>query len=186
MDKIEKIENSTKRLDKALERSAVILLGISVIGAVINVFLRYVLDMSFQILEELCRYTIIYGVFAYIGPLIKKGDHLKMDILQGLLKGKWNHLNNLFISIILLVSYIYLSWSGIVWAFSLLSMNVMTVSGIMLMFIPAIAIPIGMLIASLYSVLQIFVDFQKLVHHKKEVDVKTIESNTAALEQNSL
>ncbi|MBM4761824.1 TRAP transporter small permease subunit [Bacillus sp. B15-48] len=166
MDKLKKLDSATKYLDKSLETTALVCLGISVIGAVINVFLRYVLDMSYQIIEEICRYAIIYGAFLYVGPLIKKGEHLKMDILQGILKGKSKLTNQLIISILLLAAFVYLSWSSIAWTMSLFSLKVTTVSGIMLMFIPALAIPIGMILGAFYSLLQLIQDIYKFRSYK--------------------
>ena len=86
LEKFQKLNSASKHLDKGLEPAAIVCLGISVIGAVVNVFLRYVLGMSYQVIEEICRYAIIYGAFLYVGRLIIKGEHLKMDILQGVLK----------------------------------------------------------------------------------------------------
>ncbi|WP_458413483.1 TRAP transporter small permease [Schinkia sp. CFF1] len=180
MEIIKKIETSTRYLDRILEGTALICLGISVLGAVVNVFLRYVMDMSYQLIEEICRYAIIYGVFAYIGPLIKKGDHLKMDILQGLLKGKRKFVNEIFISILLFASFVFLFRSSFIWTASLLSMKVMTVSGIMLMYIPTLAIPIGMFLGCLYSAFQLIIDYRNLLHYKRSDDIVSVESNTGS------
>ncbi|MDQ1001814.1 TRAP-type C4-dicarboxylate transport system permease small subunit [Neobacillus niacini] len=183
MEKLQKLDSATKHLDRGLEAAALICLVISVLGAIINVFLRYVLDMSYQIIEEICRYAIIYGAFLYVGPLIKKGDHLKMDILQGFLKGKSKSINNLLISILLFAAFVYLSWACIIWSLSLLSLNVMTVSGIMLMFIPALAIPIGMLLGSLYAFIQIIHDVYILRYYKTTEDETSIKMETGSSNQ---
>ncbi|MBM4763666.1 TRAP transporter small permease subunit [Bacillus sp. B15-48] len=83
-----RMKSLTRLLDKSLLLISVSCLAISILGAIIAVFLRYVLGISLQTIEEICRYAIIYGVFAYIGPLILKNEHLKMDILKDMLKGK--------------------------------------------------------------------------------------------------
>ena len=155
MEKFQKLNSASKYLDKGLEKAAILCLGISVIGAVANVFLRYVLDLSYQVIEEICRYAIIYGAFLYVGPLIIKGEHLKMDFLQSILKGKTKAAIHLFNSFLVFASFVFLAWASIVWTMSLLSIKVTTVSGVMLMFYPALAIPIGMILGALYSLLQI-------------------------------
>lgn len=171
MEKIRKIDSSTRYLDKALEYVALICLLISVIGAIINVILRYIFGMSFEIIEEICRYSIIYGVFAYIAPLIKRNEHLKMSILKDRLTGRIAKLNNLVISVFLFFAFIILFWSSIVWISSLISVGVMTVSGSMLMFIPALSIPIGMFLGALYSLVQIVSDFYHWrFYHLEEKD----------------
>lgn len=180
MEKLQKLDNVSKRLDKGLENMALVCLGISVLGAVINVFLRYVLDMSYQAIEEICRYAIVYGAFLYVGPLIKKGDHLKMDILQDVLKGKTKAANQLIISILLFAAFIYLSFSSIIWVMSLLSLNVTTVSGIMLMFYPALAIPIGMILGAFYALLQIIHDYYQLRYQKVEETDTTVTADTGS------
>jgi len=167
--KTRKIESSIRVLDKSLEVFSLFTLLISVTLAVFSVILRYLFDISFQVVEEICRYSIIYGVFAYIGPLIKKDEHLKMDLIQNFLRGKIKHYNDLLISIILFASFIFICWSSINWSISLLNMNLMTDSGIVLMFIPALAIPLGMFFSCIYSFLKIIQDYDKIRLYKSEV-----------------
>lgn len=164
---IRKNESSTSSLDKGLEFIALSSLIMSVSLSIIGVITRYFMGVSYDIIEELCRYSIIYGVFAYIGPLIKKNEHIKMDLLQNLLKDKrLKYINDLIINIILLLSFGFLFWSGIQWVNSLLQINLMTSTGSMLMFIPTLAIPLGMFFACIYSFQQIIVDFNKIRLYK--------------------
>ncbi|MRG84872.1 TRAP transporter small permease [Salinibacillus xinjiangensis] len=176
MSKLQKVKASSRHLDNGLEMIALFCLLISVFGAIISVFLRYVFGISLQIVEEICRYTIIYGVFAYIGPLIKRNAHLKMDLLKNLLKGKMKYLNNLVISVILFASFIFLLWSSIIWTKSLFDMQITTVAGTMLMFIPALAIPMGMFLGCLYSMLQIVIDFLSFKQSQKLEETTSIDS----------
>ncbi len=169
MVKTNKVESSIRVLDKSLEVFSLFTVLISVTLAVFSVVFRYLFDISFQIIEEICRYSIIYGVFAYIGPLIKKNEHLKMDLIQNFLKGKVKHYNDLLISIILFASFVFICWSSVNWSISLLNMNLMTDSGIVLMFIPALAIPLGMFFSCIYSFLKIIEDFDKIRLYKSEV-----------------
>ena len=180
MEKIKKLDSTTKYLDRGLETAALICLGISVVGAIINVVLRYVFDMSYQIIEEISRYAVIYGAFLYVGPLIKKGEHLKMDILQSFLKEKAKSVNNLLISILLFAAFVYLSWSSIIWTISLFTLKMTTVSGLMLMFIPALAIPIGMLLGALYAFIQILRDYYLLRYENPLDKEESIEMNTGS------
>ncbi len=166
MNTIKKLDR-TRFLDKTLEYIAVACLIISVIGAFVGVILRYQFGVSYQVLEEICRYAIVYGVFAFIGPLIKKDEHLKMSLLQDSLKGKAKNIIDLFISILLFASFLFLFWAGIKWSMSLLEMKIMTLSGAMLMFIPAMAIVVGMLFGCIYSIFQIFKDIY-LIRHKEQ------------------
>lgn len=159
MNRIEKLENSTKFLDKALEVTAVFCLILSVVLAFVGVVLRYQFGISYQILEEICRYAIVYGVFAYIGPLIKKNEHIKMSLLEDRLGGKSKHLVEFVIGIVLFISFVILFYAGVIWMSSIYSMELMTLSGEMLMVIPAFAIVAGMFFGCVYALLQVIVDF---------------------------
>lgn len=159
MNKIDKLSNSTRYLDKALEVFAVMCLVLSVGLAFIGVILRYQFGLSYQLLEEVCRYAIIYGVFAYLGPLIKKDEHIKMSFLEEKLTAKNKHVMNFIINIILLFAFIVLFYSGVIWAYSIYQMELMTLSGEMLMIIPAFAIAAGMFLGCIYSLLQLIKDF---------------------------
>jgi TRAP-type C4-dicarboxylate transport system permease small subunit len=181
MENFEKISNVTQRLDKMLIFLALLCLCISAVGAVCTVALRYLFDISSQLIEEICRYTVIYGAFLYLGPLIKTNEHLKMSILTDYLKGKVKHINDLIISVIMFASFIFLLWSGIVWVKSLLDMGVTTVSGSMLLFIPTLAIPIGMLLGCIYSIFQILVDVYMIRFHESLPKSKEPEPQSQAL-----
>lgn len=159
MNRIEKLENSTRFLDKALEVTAVFCLILSVVLAFVGVVLRYQFGISYQILEEICRYAIVYGVFAYIGPLIKKNEHIKMSLLEDRLGGKSKHLVEFVIGVVLFISFVILFYAGVIWMSSIYSMELMTLSGEMLMVIPAFAIVAGMFFGCVYALLQVIVDF---------------------------
>ncbi|WP_346206868.1 TRAP transporter small permease subunit [Caldifermentibacillus hisashii] len=152
---IKKIDSYTNWLDKSLRFLGITFLILSTIFAFINVVLRYGFGISYAIIEELCRYFIIYGSFAYIGPLIKMNEHIKMDMLSNVLKGKSRHLNYLIINIIQFSAFAFLCYTGALWVNFMYSMHLMTSSGYMLMVIPTIALPIGMLLGCIYSLLEI-------------------------------
>lgn len=162
MTNIQKIESYTKWLDKALEFTAFFCLIVSVAFAIFNVGMRFFFDTSYALVEEICRYTIIYGTFLYLGPLVKKGEHIKMDLMSTILKGKLRHLNELIISIILFIAFAILFWASTQWVMSLFQMKLLTSSGTMLMVIPTISVPIGMFFASLYSIQQIIIEFSRI------------------------
>ena len=161
-EKIHKMESSTRVLDKGLEFVALLSLIVSVSLAVFGVFMRYFFGVSYGMIEEICRYSIIYGVFAYIGPLIKKNEHIKMDLMDNLLKGKARIVNDLMISFILFFAYAFLCWTGFQWVSSLFQMKLMTSSGTMLMAIPTIAVPIGMFFGCVYAFQQIILIIYKM------------------------
>lgn len=178
MKRIERIEAYTKRIDKPIEAVTFFCLIVSVTFAIFNVIARYFFDISFAIVEEICRYTIIYGAFLYLGPLVKRNEHIKMDLMDHLLKGKVKLFNQFIISIILFASFVFLSFTASKWVLSLYELKIMTSSASMLMYIPALAVPIGMILGSIYSFQQIILDITKLRLYK------TIQISEQHTEQN--
>ncbi|MFS0577058.1 TRAP transporter small permease subunit [Sporosarcina sp. 179-K 3D1 HS] len=155
MEKVSGFEKTINTLDKLLEYFAIAMIGCSVLLAFVSVILRYVLGISYEILTEISIYTIVYGVFFYMGPLIRQNEHIKMSALHEILKGKVLLYIDLLINVILALTFAFLIYGGYKWSSSLLDMKVKTLSGGMLLFIPALAIIIGMIIALIYSLLEI-------------------------------
>lgn len=158
MERVEKIDGYSNWLDKVLSVLAVTCLLISVGLAFIGVILRYQFGVSYQVLEEICRYAIVYGVFIYIGPLIKKDEHIKMTFLDEKLGEKSKQLKDLLLSVILFISLVILSYASIIWVSSIYDMKLNTLSGEMLMVIPASAILIGMVLSAVYAALEVIKD----------------------------
>lgn len=158
MERTEKIDSYSNKLDKLLGIIAVACLLISVGLAFLGVILRYQLGVSYQIMEEVCRYAIVYAVFIYMGPLIKKNEHIKMTFLDEKLVGKSLLIKDLLISSILFISLVTLSYASVVWISSLYEMRLNTLSGEMLMAIPAFAILLGMFLSAFYAALEVFKD----------------------------
>jgi|SRR5699024_1634819 len=168
MNTVEKINGYTKHIDKILEGFAIITLVISVLLAFLGVILRYIYGLSYEILAEISTYSIVYGVFIYLAPLIKQSEHIKMNILHEMLKGKKVvHYVDLFISLLLFLTFVFLLYAGINWSTSLLDMGTKTLSGGMLLFVPALAIVIGMLLGILYSGLEIVKDINQIKNGEK-------------------
>jgi len=163
MKTLEKINGYTKYVDKLLEGFAILTLILSVFLAFLGVILRYIFGLSYEILAEISTYSIVYGVFIYLAPLIKQSEHIKMNILREALKGKKIvHYVDLFISLLLFSTFVFLLYAGFHWATSLLDMGTKTLSGGMLLFVPAMSIVIGMLLGMVYSALEIAKDINQI------------------------
>lgn len=163
MEKVNVLDNAIDTLDKVLEYFAIAMLGISVLLAFSNVIMRYAFGISYEILAEISTYTIVYGVFFYMGPLIRQNEHIKMSALHEILSEKVLVYIDLLINIVLALTFAFLIYGGYNWSFSLLGMNIKTLSGGMLLFIPALAILIGMIIGLFYSILEIIKGIKKII-----------------------
>lgn len=155
MGKVNILEKLISLADKLLEYFAIFMIGCSVLLAFVSVILRYVFGVSYEILTEISVYTIVYGVFFYMGPLIRQNEHIKMSALHEILSKKVLSYIDLLINIILALVFAFLIYGGYGWSFSLLDMKIKTLSGGMLLFVPALAILIGMVIGLVYSLLEI-------------------------------
>ncbi|KIL73946.1 hypothetical protein SD78_3004 [Bacillus badius] len=82
-----------------------------------------------------------------------------MSLLEDYLKGKSKHILDFIIGIILFISFAILLYAGVIWVTSLNSMQLKTLSGEMLMVIPAFAIVMGMFFGCIYSLIQMIKDF---------------------------
>lgn len=168
MSIINKLNDSTRYLDKLIEIIAVITILFSVALAFCGVVLRYLFGLSFEIITEACTYTIIYGVFLYIGPLIKYGEHIKMKLLNEMLGENSKTIVNVFISLLSLFSFSVLFYGSIYWSFSLLDMGARSLSGEILLFVPALAIFIGMLLGIIYSLLETIKNVTYMIEIRRE------------------
>lgn len=146
-----KLERVITKLDRILEFLAVCLLVISVLLAFIGVILRYQFNISFEILTEVSTYSIVYAVFLYLGPLIKQDGHIKMSLLENILKGKSIAVINILIDLLMFLAFIFLTKASLSWTSSLLEMKTKTLSGGMLMVIPAFAVVLGMILGLIYT-----------------------------------
>lgn len=155
MEKTTRLEKSIGIVDKVLEYFAIVMIGCSVLLAFVSVVLRYIFGISYEVLTEISVYTIVYGVFFYMGPLIRQNEHIKMSALHEVLSKKVLSYVDLFINIILALVFAFLIYGGHSWSFSLLAMKSKTLSGGMLLFVPALAILVGMIIGLVYSLLEI-------------------------------
>ncbi|MEI3610709.1 TRAP transporter small permease [Pseudogracilibacillus sp. SO10305] len=164
MDLMKSITRIAQFMDKTLEIFAMITIVISVALAFINVILRYFYGISYELLIEISTYSIVYGVFAYVGPLIKQDEHIKMNILREFFQDrKFINYIDIFISFLMLCIFTYLFYGGILWSSSLLEMGSKTLSGEMLLFIPALAVVAGMVIGLIYSLLQMIKEIREII-----------------------
>lgn len=168
MDKVQKIDRYTKILDDLLKYFSVLMIMISVGLAFLNTVLRYFFGISYEVWTEISVYSIVYGVFAYLGPLIKTNEHIKMDLLHEVLSRKVLDYIDLVINLVLVFSFIVLIYAGYHWIDSLVRMNSKTLSGGIYLYIPALAIVLGMLLGLLYVSLEIVKDFILIRNRNRE------------------
>jgi TRAP-type C4-dicarboxylate transport system permease small subunit len=143
------------RLNALLWVVAVSLIWASAGLAFASVVLRYLFDASSAIVEELCRFSIVYAVLLYFGPLITRNAHLAMTVLSDLLPPRMHRSVDLVLSILLAVLLAGLLRAAWDWEAGLYGMNLTTMSGEMKAWVPSAALPIGTALALVYTLFRV-------------------------------
>lgn len=142
-------------LNRVLAGITVTLLTLSVVLAFVSVVLRYVFGSSWSIIEELCRFFIVYATLLYFGPLITRNAHLTMSIVTDLLPPHVFRLFDMVLHILLVVLLAGLFWAAWQWESGLIAMGLTTMSGEMQAWIPSAALPLGVGLALVYALLRV-------------------------------
>lgn len=154
------IETVEPLLTRAISAITVTLLGASAILAFVSVVLRYAFDSSYALVEEMCRFCIVYAVLLYFGPLIMRNAHLRMTILTDALQGRAARAMNILLTVILFLLLCVMLYASIQWERGLINMGFTTMSGEMKAWVPSAALPIGVGIGLLYALFRLVHLFQ--------------------------
>lgn len=142
-------------LNRVLAGVTVTLLTLSVLLAFVSVVLRYAFGSSWSIIEELCRFFIVYSTLLYFGPLITRNAHLMMSIVTDLFPPPVYRLFDLGLHLLLAVLMAVLFRAAWQWESGLFAMGLTTMSGEMKAWIPSAALPLGVGIALVYTLLRV-------------------------------
>ncbi|KAA8606721.1 hypothetical protein AL036_13405 [Salipiger aestuarii] len=142
-------------LNTVLKGIAVTLMWISASLAFISVVLRYLFGSSYGIVEELCRFSIVYAVLLYFGPLITRNAHLAMTIVTDLMPAWFHRYFDLVMTVLLALLLAVLLRAAWGWEAGLYAMNLDTMSGELKAWIPSAALPVGIALALLYTVFRV-------------------------------
>ncbi|MDD4364004.1 MAG: TRAP transporter small permease subunit [Atribacterota bacterium] len=142
-----------------IEIIGIILVAFILIISVSQVFMRYVLKISFWSAQELILYSMIYMVMLYGGVLLYKGQHFKLDYFINILYERFPKIGKIikvFISLLLISFFIYLlilSWDSVINA-----QRQRTVSLKVSMAVPIFSVFLGFAICIYYQLLVIIKD----------------------------
>lgn len=88
--------------------------GVGVLLIFYGVVMRYVFNNPQAWVEEVSRYSIIWGTFLGFGMALKHNQHIQVDILYDRLNATGKYIINLVataLSIIFCIIYIYYGWN---------------------------------------------------------------------------
>ncbi len=130
--------------------STLLLCG-NVVVLLYGVFTRYLVNHSPFWMDELSRYLIIGSVMLVAGVVYLKDDHMRVTVLQGMLKGKLSKALQLYHWFIITGLSSYVCYSSAMYA---LSVSKFTTMGLGISkSVPLMAIPVGFGLLALVSLL---------------------------------
>ena len=115
--------------------------------------LRYVFGLSYEWVEESCRYLILSAVFLVSAPMVYQEKHITLDLISKNIKGRLRIIYNYFSTIY--VSIIAICFT--VWGIELmLKFRFMQSFSLAFpMWIPYLTLPLGMIFMIFYSFIKI-------------------------------
>jgi TRAP-type C4-dicarboxylate transport system permease small subunit len=81
------LDRFCERLNRATELVIAVLLALTVMVALLQVVFRYGLDSSLSWSEELARYLFIWVIFIGMASAARRGQHMAVEALAGVLPG---------------------------------------------------------------------------------------------------
>lgn len=133
------------------------------LAVVVSVIGREAANISYDWLEELCRYIHILIVMLGVGVVTYRGDQIVMDLVFNAIKGKAHIILNLINHIFILVFLCMGSFWGIQRVISLFEYGGKTSSKAFYSWQPALTVPVGFLVGAFLTLAVII----KLVYELK-------------------
>ena len=83
------MKNFIRFLDKRLEEVIIsILMGYFVVASILQIFMRFVVQMPAAWTEETARYSFIWMMFVGAAAAVKKRSHIRIDALENAIKSE--------------------------------------------------------------------------------------------------
>jgi len=108
------IEQIRSYVDKIIALIAMTLLVVLCILVWLEVFLRFVLNSPISWAPELCRYLFVWIVYLGTFMALKRGAHMKMDIIPRFLSDFLNRILVLLNRLIVIAYTAIVFWSGLI------------------------------------------------------------------------
>lgn len=141
-------------VNRTLRATVIVLILLSTGLALLSVMLRYAFGTSYEAVAEMCRYFIVYAVLLYFGPLVTRNAHLSVSILPEMLSDRSRRYLDVLVQALVSSLLIALSFAAVQWELGLINMGMRTMSGELKAYIPSAALPVGVSLACLYTILR--------------------------------
>jgi TRAP-type C4-dicarboxylate transport system permease small subunit len=117
----EQVDRIASAFDRPLWYACwVLLVGATVIAFAI-VVMRYGFGIGFIWLDEVCRYSFIALVYLWAGPIVRTGEHIRLEVFTARLGEKATTVHSLIVNILICFTCILI----LIWGISLIQMSKM-------------------------------------------------------------
>jgi TRAP-type C4-dicarboxylate transport system permease small subunit len=158
----ERIEKIASAVDRPLWYACWVLLVGDTLIAFAAVVMRYGLGIGYIWLDEICRYSFIAIVFLWAGPIVRTGEHLRLELVTSRLSEKGLVIHSLIVNMLLFATCLTIAY----WGTELIGLSRMlgeeSESFVFLIWWLHTIVFLGMLLYAFYSFLEILKACAKL------------------------
>ena len=162
----ERIDKIASAVDRPLWYGCWVLLVGDTILAFAAVVMRYGFGIGYIWLDEICRYSFIAMVYLWAGPIVRTGEHLRLELVTSRLRGKALAAHSLIVNFLLFATCITI----FIWGAGLISLSKMlgeqSESFVFLIWWLHSIVALGMLLYAFYSLLEMLKAVAKLCKKK--------------------
>jgi TRAP-type C4-dicarboxylate transport system permease small subunit len=76
------------------------------------VVMRYGMGIGYIWLDEICRYSFIAMVYLWAGPIVRTGEHLRLEVITARLSKKGLMIHSLIVNILLFLACVTIAYWG--------------------------------------------------------------------------
>lgn len=112
MEFSERVDKLASAVDRPLWYACWVLLVGATVLAFAAVVMRYCLGLGYIWLDETCRYSFITLVYLWAGPIVRTGEHLRLEVITARLRGKAIEIHSLIVNILLFLTCLTILFWG--------------------------------------------------------------------------
>lgn len=159
--------------DKFEEYILVFLFSILVLTVVLQIFFRFVINISFGWSEELARYLLIWIAWIAASYAVHKSAHIRVEIAKDLLKNKLKKVVEVVVLLVCLGFAVFLAVEGTQFVLAIKMTQQVTPSLGIKMWLVYLAVPVGGTLMGVRFIQQILYIFK---NPESEIEIKTTNS----------
>jgi TRAP-type C4-dicarboxylate transport system permease small subunit len=159
----ERVDRIADIVDRPLWYACWVLLVGATLLAFAAVVMRYGFGIGYIWLDEVCRYSFIAMVYLWAGPIVRKGEHIRLEVFTSRLGKRATVVHSLIVNVLIGFTCIIIA----VWGLSLIQMSKMLTekseSFVFYIWWLHTLVAVGMGLHAFYSLLEILKAVTKLL-----------------------